>query len=346
MAIITVLGAGMMGSALCVPLLDRGHDVRLVGTHLDGDIIAALRKDGRHPKLDYTLPDTLRPFAVDELEQAMEGCELVGIGVSSAGVTWASKQIADYMRPNLPVFMISKGLHWNGQALEVLPEVLRAGFPDSVRDLVWPAGIAGPCIAGELARRVPTCVVLTGQDQAALNRIRSLIEVDAYYHVFTSSDVIGVEACAALKNAYAMAVAFGAGMHAQRGGEPGSIAMHNYESAVFAQASYEMGLIVEKIGGDRSSVLGLAGVGDLDVTNNGGRTGRFGRWLGTGLSRDEAVDKMQGATLECLEIIEVMRAAAPLWKQKGIELPLMQHMAEVVLDGEPVDVPFDDFFGS
>jgi glycerol-3-phosphate dehydrogenase (NAD(P)+) len=346
MASITVLGAGMMGSALCVPLIDRGHDVRLVGTHLDDDIIASLRKDGTHPTLRYPLPKEIRPFTVDQLPEAMDGCELLALGVSSAGLRWAGEKIADFVSPGVPVFMITKGLEWAGDELVVLPEVLRSYFPESVRDVVWPAAIAGPCIAGELARKVPSCVVLAGRDQAALNRIRSAISVDGYYHVWTSRDVVGVEACAALKNAYAMGVAFGTGMHAKSGGEPGSIAMHNYESAVFAQAAYEMALIVEEMGGERASVLGLAGVGDLDVTNNGGRTGRFGRWLGMGLSRDEAIEKMAGATLECLEIIEVMRNASRAWREEGIELPLMDHMAEVVIDGKPVDVPFSDFFGA
>ena len=42
MAIVTVVGAGMMGGALCVPLSERGHEVRLVGPHLDQPIIDEL----------------------------------------------------------------------------------------------------------------------------------------------------------------------------------------------------------------------------------------------------------------------------------------------------------------
>ncbi len=347
MANITVLGAGMMGSALCLPLVDRGHDVRLVGTHLDGDIIAALKRDHVHPTLRHPLPDAIRPFAVSELAAAMEGCDMLALGVSSAGVDWAAEAIAPHVRPGLPVFMITKGLRFRDGELAVFPDVLEAQLPASVRGTVWPAAVAGPCIAGELARRVPTCVVLTGRDRPALERIREAIALDAYYHVWLSTDVVGVEACAALKNAYAMAVAFGAGMHERRGGAPGSVAMHNYESAVFAQASWEMGQIVAAMGGEQGSVLGLAGVGDLDVTNNGGRTGRFGRWLGLGLSRAQAVEKMEGATLECLEIIAVMRAAVAAWQGAGKlgPVPLLEHMAEVVLDDAPVDVPFSRFFG-
>jgi glycerol-3-phosphate dehydrogenase (NAD(P)+) len=157
-----------------------------------------------------------------------------------------------------------------------------------------------------------------------------------------------VEACAALKNAYAMGIAFATGQHEAQGGQPGSIAMHNAESAVFAQAIFEMRRIVELMGGGIQAVLGLSGVGDLDVTTNGGRTGRFGKWLGTGLSRSAAIDKMEGATLECLEILEQLRKAVSAWQSANrvgsAELPLLRHMQAVALDGLPVDLPYAQFF--
>jgi glycerol-3-phosphate dehydrogenase len=52
MAIVTIVGAGMMGSAVAFPAAENGHTVRLVGTHLDRDIIEFCRKIGRHPKFD------------------------------------------------------------------------------------------------------------------------------------------------------------------------------------------------------------------------------------------------------------------------------------------------------
>src|SRR5688572_1979002 len=99
MAIFTVLGAGMMGSALCVPLADRGHDVRLVGTHLDGEIIESLKQSRIHPKMGLELPAGVKPFALDELDAAFEGCDVIGLGVSSAGVDWANERIAPFAGP-------------------------------------------------------------------------------------------------------------------------------------------------------------------------------------------------------------------------------------------------------
>ncbi len=344
MAIFTVLGAGMMGGALCVPLCDRGHEVRLCGTHLDDHIIASLRADHSHATLRHPLPPSILPFRHDELGEALEGCDVIGLGVSSAGIDWACAQLAPFMASSAkdkPVVMITKGLRWTSARLEVFPDVVARALRTST------AAVAGPCIAGELARRVPSCVVLTGRDRAMLDQVAALMRTD-YYHVWTSSDVIGSEVCAALKNAYAMGVAFGAGLHQRAGGAPGSIAMHNYESAVFAQAIVEMQHVIAALGGDPMTAAGLAGAGDLDVTNNGGRTGRFGRLLGAGLSVAEAIDEMEGATLECLEIIAVMREATRGMRAAGIALPplpLLDHLAEVALDGAAVDVPFAAFFG-
>ena len=49
MSIVVILGSGVMGSAMAVPLADNGHDVRLVGTFLDREIIDSLRATGVHP---------------------------------------------------------------------------------------------------------------------------------------------------------------------------------------------------------------------------------------------------------------------------------------------------------
>jgi glycerol-3-phosphate dehydrogenase (NAD(P)+) len=347
MAIITVVGAGMMGSALSVPLVDRGHELRLVGTHLDAEIVRSLRDGGVHPKLGIELPRAIRPFFVEELAQAMDGAEVIGVGVSSAGVRWAGEKLAPHVSASVPVVMITKGLEWDGSRLVILPDVLESCFPEPLRGRISPAAVAGPCIAGELARRVESCVVVSGRDRAKSDQLCELLRAP-YYHPFASDDVMGVEVCAALKNAYAMGIAFAIGLHEQRGGAPGSVAMHNYEAAVFAQAVREMQRIVEILGGDPASATGLAGVGDLDVTTNGGRTGRFGRLLGLGLSVSDAVAQMQGATLECLDILRSMRAALPELLRRGAlsasSLPLLRHMAAVALDGERIDMPFSHFF--
>ncbi len=343
-----VLGAGMMGSAIALPLVDRGHRVRLVGTHLDREIIESLRRDGRHPKLALELPRAVEPHFDEDLADAMVGVDAVVLGVSSQGVRWAAEKLAPFAHPELPILMVSKGLEWDGQRVRVLPDVLADCLPEPSTRRVAPAGVTGPCIAGELARRVPSCVVFAGRTSDALDALAASFR-GGYYRVWTSRDVVGHEVCAALKNAYAMGIAFAHGLNERAGGTGGSIAFHNYESAVFAQAVHEMRQLVRVTGGDTDTPVGLSGVGDLDVTTNGGRTGRFGRWLGLGLTTAEAVEKMEGATLECLDVLRVLRAALPVLDARGAlsrrSFPLLEHLAAVALDGAAVDVPFDEFFG-
>lgn len=357
MAIVTVLGAGMMGSAICLPLADRGHDVRLVGTHLDGAIVESLRRTGHHPTLAADLPASIRVYPVEELEAALEGVEVVGLGVSSPGIRWAAQTLAPHLSRRLaagtppsdvPIFSIAKGLELEAGGIVTLPDLFQGTLPPSLAEVVEPVAVAGPCIAGELVRRVETCAVFTSRSRRRSEQCRELFACD-YYHVFVDDDLEGVEVCAALKNAYAMGIAFAAGAHEGAGGKPGSVARHNYESAVFAQSVYEMQRIVALLGGEPTTATWLPGVGDLDVTTNGGRTGRFGAHLGRGIGRDRAIAEMRGATLECLHILETMRGALDLWERSGKvdpeELPLLRHLIEVALDDAPVRVPFQRFFG-
>lgn len=352
MTTLVVLGAGMMGTALTWPLADRGHDVRLVGTHLDDEAIASIRASRVHPKLGQRVPDGVTPYANAELDAALVGADAIALGVSSAGVRWAGQQLGRLLSRPLPISMVSKGLAFDGAAFRILPDLLRSTLPAALAKAVEPVGIAGPCIAGELARRVPTAIVFAARELAAAEAWAELARTP-YYHVFASDDALGVEACAALKNAYALGVALALGLHEGAGGKPGSIALHNYESGVFAQAVWEMRTFVTLLGGDPNAAAWLPGAGDLDVTCNGGRTGRFGHLLGLGLGRDEAIRRMQGATLECLEILGVLREGLPtLVASHGASsplgvterFPLLLHLCEIALDGAPVAMPFERFF--
>lgn len=343
MAKVTVVGAGMMGTAICTPLLDNGHDVRLVGTHLDGEAVQLLQAERRHPGLESPLAARLVALPVGEVGPAVADADVVVLGVSSPGVRWAAQTVGPHLRPGRPIISVTKGFEWNGAALRILPDVLADRLPPG---LCAPAAIGGPCIAGELAGRVPTAVVFTGRDASLLGPLRALFATD-YYHVHISDDAVGVEVCAALKNAYAMAVGFGAGLHEARGGSSGKVAMHNYEAAVFAQAAREMTQLVTLLGGRPETAVGLPGVGDLLVTCNGGRTSRLGRWFGRGLRRDDAIAAMEGATLESVDVLGVLDEALGVWTASGMappaRFPLLRHLCDVVVRDVPVAVPLSAF---
>ena len=72
MANVVILGAGMMGTAISMPLADNGHRVHLVGTHLDTDIIEEIHQNRYHPKLRTHVADNVYPFTYLGLDKAMQ----------------------------------------------------------------------------------------------------------------------------------------------------------------------------------------------------------------------------------------------------------------------------------
>src|SRR5215203_3591833 len=190
--------------------------------------------------------------------------------------------------------------------------------------------------------RRDTCVVFTGRDASVLEEMAGFFRTP-YYHVWTSTDFVGVEVCAATKNCYALGTGF------MEGESEARYRNYDYGAALFGQAARELGRFMELLGGERETPYGLAGVGDMFVTSMGGRNVKVGRLVGSGLRFSEAREKMPGVTLEGAAAIEVIGGALPKLADRGLvqqgDFPLMRHLYSVVGLNEPLDMPWSTFFG-
>ncbi len=348
MAKVVILGAGVMGSAFTIPLTDNGHAVALVGTHLDGDIIEEVHESRIHPRLKSRLDDTVEPYTWDRLGEALEGADLVVQGVNSNGVVWSANMLGPLLPANVPVLALTKGLHGDGQRLSTLPELFRSHLPAGMQAKVSLNAVGGPSIAGELAARRHTCVVITGTDATLLERLAGWLRTP-YYHVWTSTDFVGVEVAVAMKNVYALAVGLVIGL-LEREGEAGNGAvMHNLSAAIYAQGLNEISYMVNYMGGQSHSAFTLPGAGDLYVTAQGGRNCRMGRYLGLGMTCSEAKTRhMADVTIEGAELAQAIGPTVKNLIAKGAlddqALPLLQTMIEIVCHDAPVEIPWDAFF--
>src|SRR5919112_4456593 len=193
MTTVSVLGSGLMATALAFPLSDNGHEVRLIGTHLDREIIDSIKERGVHPGLDLEVPRAAKAFQLEEAGEAFDGADVVMSGVNSFGVRWAGGQLARLLKPGMHVRSIAKGMEAaEGGDLRILPEGLAGEVPEGLRERVSWSAIAGPSIAGEVAVKRDTCVVFTGSDAGVLEELSALFRTP-YYHVWTSTDFVGVE---------------------------------------------------------------------------------------------------------------------------------------------------------
>ena len=73
MSTIVVVGSGMMGSALAVPLCENGHHVRLVGSPLDREIVEYGKKSNEHLTMKRMMPENVSWYFIEEVKKAMEG---------------------------------------------------------------------------------------------------------------------------------------------------------------------------------------------------------------------------------------------------------------------------------
>ena len=99
MSVITIIGSGMMGSALAFPARENGHEVRIVGTHLDREIIDNARKTNRHLKFEKDFPAGISFYQIEQIDNALNNTDLVIGGVSSFGVDWFGEYVLPRIHP-------------------------------------------------------------------------------------------------------------------------------------------------------------------------------------------------------------------------------------------------------
>jgi len=341
MAIIAIVGSGMMGSAIGMPAADNGNEVRMVGTPLDREIIAHARATGMHLTMKRKLPETYKYYYYEQLDEALEGAELLVSGVSSFGVDWFLENVLPVIPDTLPVLAITKGMvDLPDGTLQPYPLYYKSKLGDRKLNL---NAVGGPCTSYELADKDPTQVTFCGDDIETLRWIKSLFETD-YYHISLSTDVVGVECAVAMKNAYALGVSLAVGLAQKREGVDG-VQHYNSQAALFGQSVREMRRLLKLTGGlDDNIVLGA---GDLYVTIFGGRTRLIGTLLGRGLSFDEAMAQLKGVTLESIVIsTRTARAVRVLirdGKASEKDYPLLLHIDEIINHGARVDIPWEKF---
>jgi len=344
MKTIAIIGAGMMGSALAFPARENGNEVRLVGTHLDREIIENCRKTNRHLKFNKDFPDGVTYYQIEELEQAIEGADFIICGVSSFGVEWYRDEVLPKLKENVPMISVTKGLM-------NLPDGSLITYLDIWQEKLQALGkniplnaIGGPCTSYELVAHDQTEVTFCGKDPKALRMIKEAMATD-YYHISLSADVVGVESAVALKNGYALGIALTIGLNQKEFGLDSELHF-NSQAAVFGQSVREMYKLLKLQGAEDFDNLVL-GAGDLYVTVYGGRTRLVGILLGRGLNIEEAKAELQGVTLESLVVAGRVAKAIKVKAEKGLvnckDFPLLLYIDEIITDQKAVNIPWEAF---
>jgi len=336
MSIITVIGSGVMGSAMSYPARANGHTVRLVGTMLDREIIEYARKTGYHLNLERKLPDGVEYYQLEELDTALAGVDLIIGGVSSFGVDWFAGDIIPRLHESIPVLSVTKGMfNQPDGSLISYPGHYAKKAPG--RDF---CAIGGPCTSYELADLDNSHVCFCGNSMDSLLYMKNMLET-SFYHISLTSDVEGLECIVAMKNAYALAVTLAVGLSLKKS----DTLQYNSQAALFGQSVREMRNLLELYGyGDENIIYGT---GDLFVTVFGGRSRKLGTLLGQGHDIDSAMKILSGVTLESVVIAtrtgEAVRTLISAGKANERDFPLLLHVYDIITNNAEVNIPWKRF---
>lgn len=308
---ITVLGAGAWGTALARMLAERGHKITL-WDHFPATL-EGIRRTGSNERYlpGVALPEglVLEPVA----DRAVDGAELVVV----ASVSRAFRSVTGCLGFfDGVVVSVTKGIEFETGL--TMSGVLRQTAP---RARV--VALSGPSLAVEVARGVPTAVVVASEDAETARLVQSLFHGPTF-RVYTSSDLLGVELGGALKNVFAI----GAGVCDGLGfGD-------NSKAALVTRAIAEMRRLGVACGARPETFSGLSGIGDLMVTcfSPLSRNRQFGERLGRG----ESVEQILASMTAVAEGHPTARAAHALARRLGVETPIIDEVYAMLYEGKDV----------
>ncbi len=330
MANILVIGAGVMGTAITVPLLDNGHKSIIVGTPLDREIINSIKEKSYHPKLDIYLSDNIGKNFNELSQNDIDQSDLIIVGVSSKGINWFIDFINKFNVKNKKFLIVTKGLFINEKTqLDILPSKLTQEIDQDI-DIT---AVTGPCKAIELANKNITNICFINKKLDVAINLSKLFEND-YYFIKKESDLIGSEVCAALKNIYAIILGYSQIFYSNKE------KIFNPESALFSHCLKEMNSIVVNMGGYSETVYCLSGLGDLHVTSGTGRNGSLGKLLAKNKKYSDIIsNELKDETIEGAELLIDLESYFNLYVLEH-NLPILKNLLTSICKDQKLDIPW------
>ena len=309
---IGVLGAGSWGIALARLLANKMKDVT-VWSALPSEIEMLRTKHEHVDKLKgVMLPESIT--YTTKIEEAVTGSDIIVMAVPSKFIRSTANSIAPYYQKRQIIVNVSKGIE--EESLLTMSQVIEKEIPGAKV-----AVLSGPSHAEEVGRDIPTTIVAAAEERDVAETIQLLFMSDTF-RVYTSSDVLGVEVGAALKNVVALAAGMADGLGYG----------DNTKAALITRGMAEISRLGLAMGGKAQTFYGLSGIGDLIVTcaSMHSRNRRAGILIGKGVSYKEAMTEV-GMVVEG---VYSAKAAYKLGQKLGVEMPIVEQVNKILFEGK------------
>lgn len=308
MSRVTVIGAGAWGTTLAQVLSDAGNDVLLWAR--SAEVVSEINNHHRNSKYlnDIHLPTNLKATA--DVKAAFEYADVYILAIPTQQLRPMLKEWAAEINKEATVVSTLKGI-------ELISDLRVSEVIAEEWGSVKFALITGPNLADELAMRQLAGAVVASHDLEIAKQIQTLFTTD-YYRVYTSTDVMGCEIAGAIKSVIALSVGMAIGMGF---GE-------NTQSMLITRGLHEISRMCAAHGSDPLTAASLAGMGDL-VASCGSPLSR-NRTFGEVLGESQSMEVAKTRVAKTVEGVSTSRAALELAHRVGVEVPIIEAVADVV----------------
>lgn len=317
MRTIAIIGGGSWGTALALAL-SRSHTRHKLRLWVREEDLAARLRATRENDLflpGFRLPDDVGVSY--NLEETAAGADLLLSVVPSQFVRRVWRQLGPRLLQETIIVSATKGLEKG--SLDRPSEVIRGVLgPDSDSRL---AVLSGPSFAREVAAGLPTAVVIASKSTELARRLQAEFASPGL-RLYTNSDTIGVEIGGAVKNIIAIAAGVSDGLQLGT----------NARAALITRGLSEITRLAVACGGQRETLAGLAGLGDLVLTCTG--TLSRNRTVGLELAKGRRLEEIVGSMRMVAEGIETTRVTRTLGQKLGVELPITEQMYGMLFEGQ------------
>ncbi len=309
---IGVIGAGSWGTALALLLHKNGHKVSVWSYREEEAEELARTREHKSKLPGVRLPEDMT-FTAD-LKAAAEGKDVLVMAVPSTAVRATAKRLVPYIGEGQILVDVAKGIEES--TLLTLSRQIKEELP-----LADVAVLSGPSHAEEVARELPTSVVIGAKTRETAEYLQGLF-MNEFFRVYTSPDMLGMELGGALKNVIALAAGIADGLGYG----------DNAKAALITRGIHEISRLGVKMGGAIESFTGLTGVGDLIVTcaSVHSRNRKAGYLIGKGKTMQEAMDEVNMV----VEGVYSTKAAVRLGQKYGIDMPIVEQVNAVLFEGK------------
>lgn len=313
-----VVGAGSWGTALAKLAAEHGHEVAIWA--YEPEVVEQIRETSIN---SVYLPEVPLPPLVTtgDLGEVVAGRDLLLSVMPSHVVREIWSAAAEQIEGEPVIVSATKGIE--NVTLATMVEVLRETLPRRLHDRI--AVLSGPSFAAEVARKLPTAVVVAAQRQQVAEEVQQALSTGRF-RVYTSVDVPGVEIGGAAKNVVAIAAGIVDGLSLG----------HNTRAALITRGLAEITRLAMAKAANPLTLAGLAGIGDLVLTCTGELSRN--RDVGFKLGRGSLLDEILASTKMVAEGIRSAKSCRNLALRLGVEMPITEAVHAVIHEGlAPMD---------